>query len=108
MTEAPQGLEVAMKERFDLIVLDVMLPIINGFNMCPASQIAGRASSDSHHTFDFAHRKTIARSVKRSAPTRILPSRLTRSSSWKPSGSSSARAPRSLNKTGVMHKTAQT
>lgn len=34
VTEAPQGLEVAMKEKFDLIVLDVMLPIINGFNMC--------------------------------------------------------------------------
>lgn len=33
-TEAPVGLELAMKEKVDLIVLDVMLPIINGYNIC--------------------------------------------------------------------------
>jgi len=32
--EAPLGLETAMKNRPDLIVLDVMMPIINGFNIC--------------------------------------------------------------------------
>jgi len=32
--DAPAGLEIAMKEKVDLIVLDVMLPIINGFNIC--------------------------------------------------------------------------
>jgi len=32
--EAPVGLETAMKHRPDLIVLDVMMPIINGFNIC--------------------------------------------------------------------------
>ncbi len=33
-TDAPTGLEMAMKEKIDLIVLDVMLPVINGFNIC--------------------------------------------------------------------------
>lgn len=33
-TEAPVGLEMAMKEKVDLIVLDVMIPVINGFNIC--------------------------------------------------------------------------
>ncbi len=32
--EAPRGLEVAVKQTPDLIVLDVMMPIINGFNIC--------------------------------------------------------------------------
>jgi len=32
--EAPNGLEIAMKRRPNLIVLDVMMPIINGFNIC--------------------------------------------------------------------------
>ena len=32
--EAPCGLEIAMKKQPDLIVLDVMMPIINGFNIC--------------------------------------------------------------------------
>lgn len=32
--EAPAGLEMAMKEKIDLIVLDVMIPIINGYNIC--------------------------------------------------------------------------
>ena len=32
--EAPAGLEIAMKESPDLIVLDVMMPIINGYNIC--------------------------------------------------------------------------
>ena len=31
---APEGLEAAMKEQPDLIVLDVMMPIINGYNIC--------------------------------------------------------------------------
>ena len=33
-SEAPEGLEYAMKNKPDLIVLDVMMPIINGFNFC--------------------------------------------------------------------------
>ncbi len=33
-TDAAVGLEMAMKEKVDLIVLDVMLPVINGFNIC--------------------------------------------------------------------------
>ncbi len=33
-TDAPAGLEMAMKQKVDLIVLDVMLPVINGFNIC--------------------------------------------------------------------------
>lgn len=32
--EAPEGLELAMKNSPDLIVLDVMMPVINGFNIC--------------------------------------------------------------------------
>jgi DNA-binding response OmpR family regulator len=32
--DAPEGLEVAMKHSPDLIILDVMLPIINGYNFC--------------------------------------------------------------------------
>lgn len=32
--DAPSGLETAMKDTLDLIVLDVMMPIINGFNVC--------------------------------------------------------------------------
>jgi len=33
-TEAVDGLEHAMKNDPDLIVLDVMMPVINGFNFC--------------------------------------------------------------------------
>lgn len=33
-SEAPQGLEIAMKQCPDLIILDVMMPIINGYNIC--------------------------------------------------------------------------
>lgn len=33
-TDAPVGLEMAMKEKVDLIILDVMIPVINGFNIC--------------------------------------------------------------------------
>jgi DNA-binding response OmpR family regulator len=32
--EAPNGLELAMKQKHDLVILDVMMPIINGFNIC--------------------------------------------------------------------------
>ena len=32
--EAPVGLEIAMKQSPDLIILDVMMPIINGYNIC--------------------------------------------------------------------------
>jgi len=32
--EAPIGLEMAIKKNPDLIILDVMMPIINGYNMC--------------------------------------------------------------------------
>jgi len=34
VTEAVDGLEYAMKNDLDLIILDVMMPIINGFNFC--------------------------------------------------------------------------
>lgn len=34
VTEAVDGLEYAMKKDPDLIILDVMMPIINGFNFC--------------------------------------------------------------------------
>ena len=33
-TSAPKGLELAIKTNPDLIVLDVMMPIINGYNFC--------------------------------------------------------------------------
>ena len=32
--EAPIGLEMAVKNLPDLIILDVMMPIINGYNLC--------------------------------------------------------------------------
>ena len=32
--DAPEGLEKAMKQKPDLIILDVMMPIVNGFNFC--------------------------------------------------------------------------
>lgn len=32
--EAAEGLQVAMDKHPDLIILDVMMPIINGFNFC--------------------------------------------------------------------------
>lgn len=34
MTEAAEGLEYAITRGADLIILDVMMPIINGFNFC--------------------------------------------------------------------------
>ena len=34
VNDAPNGLELAMKQKPDLIILDVMMPIINGFNIC--------------------------------------------------------------------------
>lgn len=33
-SEAPAGIEKAMELKPDLIVLDVMMPIINGYNIC--------------------------------------------------------------------------
>lgn len=33
-SDAPVGLEMAMKQSPDIIILDVMMPIINGFNIC--------------------------------------------------------------------------
>jgi len=33
-SEAPIGLEMAMKTTPDIIILDVMMPIINGYNLC--------------------------------------------------------------------------
>ena len=32
--EAAVGLEIAINRRPDLVILDVMMPIINGFNIC--------------------------------------------------------------------------
>lgn len=32
--DAPTGLEIAIKQAPDLIILDVMMPVINGFNIC--------------------------------------------------------------------------
>jgi DNA-binding response OmpR family regulator len=34
VNEASEGLEFAMTRKPDLIILDVMMPIINGFNFC--------------------------------------------------------------------------
>ena len=34
VNEASEGLELAMTRKPDLIILDVMMPIINGFNFC--------------------------------------------------------------------------
>ena len=34
VNEASEGLELAMTRKLDLIILDVMMPIINGFNFC--------------------------------------------------------------------------
>lgn len=33
-TEAADGLQIAMNRTPDLIVLDIMMPIINGYNLC--------------------------------------------------------------------------
>ncbi|MCR4337781.1 MAG: response regulator [Candidatus Omnitrophica bacterium] len=33
-SEAASGLEMAIKKNPDLIILDVMMPIINGYNIC--------------------------------------------------------------------------
>ena len=32
--DASEGLKLAMAQNFDLIMLDVMMPLINGFNLC--------------------------------------------------------------------------
>lgn len=34
VTEAVEGLEIAMTKKPELIILDVMMPIINGYNFC--------------------------------------------------------------------------
>ena len=56
--DAAQGLEMAIKAPPDLVVLDVMMPIINGFNICrllksqetamriPVILLTSRASED--------------------------------------------------------------
>lgn len=33
-SDAPEGLEKAMKFKPDLIILDVMMPVVNGYNFC--------------------------------------------------------------------------
>ena len=33
-SDAPEGLEKAIKFKPDLIILDVMMPIVNGYNFC--------------------------------------------------------------------------
>ena len=33
-TDAAAGLQIAMEKNIDLIILDVMMPIINGYNFC--------------------------------------------------------------------------
>ncbi|MFA5087849.1 MAG: response regulator [Candidatus Omnitrophota bacterium] len=33
-SEAPSGLEKALKQKPDLVILDVMMPIVNGYNFC--------------------------------------------------------------------------
>ena len=33
-TEAPQGLQTAVNSKPDVVVLDVMMPVINGYNVC--------------------------------------------------------------------------
>jgi len=33
-TQAAAGLQIAMTERPDIIILDVMMPVINGYNFC--------------------------------------------------------------------------
>jgi len=33
-TEAADGLNIAMRDHPDLIILDVMMPVINGYNFC--------------------------------------------------------------------------
>ena len=32
--DASEGLKIAMAQPFDLILLDVMMPLINGYNLC--------------------------------------------------------------------------
>src|ERR1700761_7624138 len=41
-TDGPSGLSKALNERFDLIVLDVMLPGKNGFEVCRELRQQGR------------------------------------------------------------------
>lgn len=58
--EAPAGIEAAMNRRPSLIILDVMMPIINGYNICrlmkdqkdyahiPILLLTSRTSEDDH------------------------------------------------------------
>ncbi|MFT5169851.1 MAG: CheY-like chemotaxis protein, partial [Candidatus Omnitrophota bacterium] len=33
-TDAPEGLQMVMNQKPDAVILDVMMPIINGYNIC--------------------------------------------------------------------------
>lgn len=60
VNEAPAGIEAAMSLKPSLIVLDVMMPIINGYNICrlmkdqkeyaqiPIILLTSRSSEDDH------------------------------------------------------------
>lgn len=41
-TDGPSGLRAAMEKEFDLIVLDVMLPKLSGFDVCKQIRAAGK------------------------------------------------------------------
>ena len=43
--DAAMGLEIAIKKSPDLIILDVMMPIINGYNMCSLIRAEKRSKS---------------------------------------------------------------
>ena len=40
-SDGPSGLRAAMEKEFDLIVLDVMLPKLSGFDVCKQIRAAG-------------------------------------------------------------------
>ena len=47
-----EGLESALKDSPDLVVLDVMMPRMSGLDVCKAAE--GEAAFDSHHHADCA------------------------------------------------------